>query len=67
MKYYKKIENVSNVCEKPYTLEEITKNEALRHVAEQNLETMEENVRCFPGVSELLEVAPGVYVGVAAK
>ena len=67
MKYYKETANVPYVGGRPYKREEITKDEAMRHVTEQNLATMEENVRRYPGISELLEVGPGVYVGVAMK
>lgn len=67
MKYYKETANVPYVGGRPYMREEITRDEALQHVTGQNLATMEENVRRFPGVCELLEVGPGVYVGVAMK
>ncbi len=65
MKYIK--ETAAGTGGRPYTQTEITRAEALEHVTAQDLQTMEENVRRFPGVAELLEVGPGTYVGVAAN
>lgn len=65
MKYFKETAKVPYTGGQPYRREEITREEALEHVTAQDLQTMENNVRRFPGIGELLEVGPGLYVGVA--
>ncbi len=65
LKYYK--ETASGTGSRPYIRTEITRAEALEYVTVDNLKTMEENVRRYPGICDLMEVSWGIYVGVAAN
>ena len=65
MKYIK--ETAADTASRSYTRTEITMAEALQYVTAQDLQIMEENVRRFPGIGEMLEAGPGIYVGVAAN
>lgn len=62
LKYIK--ETATGTGGRAYTRTEITKAEALEYVTAEDLAIMEENVRRYPVVGELLEVGPGTYVGV---